>query len=571
MQTLERARLWLAHDPDPDTRRELTELIDAGSPELGERFSGPLEFGTAGLRGLLGAGESRMNRAVVRRTTDGLARHLMERGPSAREHGVVVGYDGRRMSEVFAEDTAGVLNAHGIVVHRSDGVCPTPLAAYAVKELGAVAGVMITASHNPPDYNGYKVYADNGAQIIPPADTTIARAIAGAPTADAIKLVARSDAGDLYRTFGEALAGRYLDALLALVPRAGGDRSMRIVHTSLHGVGDALVSRVLREAGFSAVFRVAEQAEPDGRFPTVAFPNPEEPGALDMALALAAKRDASLVLANDPDVDRLGAAVRTPGGSAWRQLTGNEIGVLLGHHLLQQSGGDERLVIASLVSSPWLGRIAADLGASYAETLTGFKWIANKAMELEARGKRFVFGYEEALGYTVGTVVRDKDGIGAALVLAVLAAELHARGETLLDELERIARRFGLFASRQRSLAFAGAAGKELMDEKMAALRSEPPDTLAEHRVVAINDCLRGVRTAEGRQSSLDLPPSNVLVLELAGGHRVIARPSGTEPKLKLYIDVCEPLGRDEPIDRAEARAAARIASLENALVARMA
>jgi len=552
-ESLTRARDWLAHDPDADTRRELEALLDGASDELDERFSGPLEFGTAGLRGLLGAGESRMNRAVVRRTTAGLARYLRERHPNSS---VVVGYDGRRMSEIFAGDTAAVLAAHDLRVHMSHGVCPTPIVAFAVKELGAAAGVMITASHNPPDYNGYKVYAENGAQIVPPADSEIARAIALAPPADAVPL--RETSPEHFD-----LDDRYVDALLALHPRDSGDRSLPIVHTSLHGVGDRLIRRVLGDAGFTRVFQVPEQAEPDGRFPTVAFPNPEEPGALDMALALARRENAPLVLANDPDVDRLAAAVRAGGG--YRQLTGNELGVLLGHHLLARDSGSERLVIATIVSSPWLGHIAQELGVGYAETLTGFKWIANKAMELEGSGARFVFGYEEALGYSVGTVARDKDGIGAALALAVMAAELHARGETLLDELERIARRYGLFASKQRSLAFPGAAGKAQMDERMAALREHPPAAFADHRVVDIADCQTGLRAS---RKPLDLPKSNVLVFDLEGGHRLIARPSGTEPKLKLYIDVREPLAHGEPIAAAEARAAERIAHLERAVVA---
>jgi phosphomannomutase len=550
------AKAWRDADPDADTRAELDALLAAGSPELAERFAGPLEFGTAGLRGLIGAGETRMNRAVVRRTTAGLARYLLEHVEGAAARGVVIGYDGRRQSDVFARDAAAVLAAAGIAVHLSDGLVPTPLCAFAVKELGAAAGIMVTASHNPPAYNGYKAYAGNGAQIIPPADVLIAAAIASVGPASDVSLAPL----DGVRSYGEAMKAKYLDAIGALVPRQA--RTLPIVYTPLHGVGAELFVRAFAAAGFADVQVVPEQAAPDGAFPTVAFPNPEEPGALDLALALAARLDAPLVIANDPDADRLAAAVRVAKGR-YQQLTGNEVGVLLGHHVLTRSEGADRLVISTIVSSPQLGAIARELGATAAETLTGFKWIANRAMELERTdAKRFVFGYEEALGYSVGTVVRDKDGISAALVLAALAADLHARGETLLDELARIARRFGFYASSQRSLAFPGARGAEAMAAKMDALRAAPPASIAGHAVVATSDCERGVRVAGARSEPLALPKSDVLVFELEGGHRVIARPSGTEPKMKIYFDVREPMAADEPLDAVRARALARCEAL---------
>jgi phosphomannomutase len=566
------AEAWLAHDPDPETRKELRRLIDVGSLEVVERFAGPLAFGTAGLRGLIGAGESRMNRAVVRRTTLGLGRYLLAHEPDATERGVVIGFDGRRFSAEFAADAAAVLGALGIPVHLAARLCPTPLVAFAVTALGACAGVMVTASHNPPDYNGYKVYGRNGAQIIPPADGAIARAIADAGPADAIALMGRETAvaQGMLREFGVELEARYLAALRTLDPEPATGASpraeLRIAYTALHGVGERLLRQAMTQAGFGALHSVAEQAEPDGAFPTVAFPNPEEPGALDRVLTLARDIDAALILANDPDADRLAAAVRTARGS-YRTLSGNEIGVLLGHRMLVRSTTPERaLVVATVVSSPQLGAIARTLGAHYTETLTGFKWIAHAAMAYEARGIDFLFGYEEALGYTVGDVVRDKDGIGTAMVFACLAAELWARGETLLDELERIHRRFGLFVSRQRSLTHIGSEGAARIAAMMTRLRTSPPEAIADHAVVARQDILEGKRYERGASPRpLDMPPSDVMVFELEGGHRVIARPSGTEPKIKLYFDVCEPLGPGEALSAAEARAAERLAALEKA------
>jgi phosphomannomutase len=567
---LQRARDWADSDPDPTTRAELTALIEANDPELSERFAGPLVFGTAGLRGILGAGESRMNRAVVIRTSAGLASYLLEHVPDCRERGVVVGYDGRHQSDVFARDTAAVLCAAGIAVRLSPECCPTPIVAYGVKSLGAAAGVMITASHNPPEYNGFKVYAGNGAQIIPPTDRLIAEAIAAAPPASDIPLHdlerARVDA----RLSDLDVSRAYLDEVRALSAIGSGDRSLGIAYTPLHGVGDPLLRAALSEAGFSHVHTVPEQAEPDGDFPTVAFPNPEEDGAMDLVLALARKHDCPLVLANDPDADRLAVAVRDPAGD-YVQLTGNELGVLLGAYLLAREPGSRRLVIASLVSSPMLGVIAVDHGARYAETLTGFKWITNRAMALEERdGLHFAFGYEEALGYCVGRIVRDKDGISAAVVLATHAAELYARGQTLLDELERLFRRHGLHASAQKSLKFPGAAGPEQMANLMNGFRDTPPTELGTLVVTATVDCLTSERrTAEGT-AAIELPKSDVLVFELDGGHRVIVRPSGTEPKVKIYVDVRETIADGESLDAAKARAQTTIVRLRDSVLGRV-
>lgn len=579
MSVVERAKAWAEGDPDPVTARELRDLIAtaeggdaAANKDLAERMAGPLAFGTAGLRGVLGAGESRMNRAVIRRTTSGLAHYLLATAPAlARERGVVVGYDGRRMSREFAEDTALVLAQSGIPAHLSPWPCPTPVAAYAVTRLGAAAGVIITASHNPPEYNGYKAYWSNGAQIIPPHDTGIATAIDSEPPAKEIALASMEEArrGGLVFDFPADLERAYLDAVRALSVRSDGDRSLGVVYTALHGVGDRWVRAALREAGFSRVHSVPEQAEPDGEFPTVAFPNPEEPGALDLSYALADREGAELIIANDPDVDRLAVALRGPGG-AWVQLTGNQIGVLLGHYLLTEgpaSSAPRRLVIASCVSSPMLGAIARSMGVRYEETLTGFKWIANRAMDLAAsEGLAFVFGYEEALGYTVGTLVRDKDGIGAAALLAELAAVRKAAGKTLLDELDDLARRYGLYVSRQVSITLKGQDGLEQMRTTMKALRGTPHRAIGGLAVEAVLDVAAGTRTDRGgATSALALPKSDVLVFELEGGNRIIARPSGTEPKIKFYFDLVEPLREGESTAAADGRAQDRLDELVTA------
>jgi phosphomannomutase len=571
----ERAERWIADDPDAHTQDELRALLaqpDLSMTDLADRFAGTLEFGTAGLRGVLGAGPNRMNRAVVARATWGLAQALLAGLPGAAERGVVVGGDARRMSRELSEDTAAILAAAGVRVVLFREPVPTPLVGFAVKRLRAAAGVVVTASHNPPEYNGYKVYWENAAQIVPPVDGDIAAAIARAPAA---REVPRPDL-DALRARGvvadapESLARAYLDALRALaVHPDAGDRSFEIVYTPMHGVGDALTRQALAEGGFSHVTSVPEQQRPDGSFPTVAFPNPEEKGAMDLAFALAKRKGAGLVLANDPDADRLAVAV--PEGDAYRQLTGNQVGVLIGHYLLTEKRAPRpRAVLASIVSSPLLGRIAATLGVHYEETLTGFKWIANRAIDLEAQGIEFVFGYEEALGYCVGDVVRDKDGISAALVAAEVVAVLRGRGRTVGDELDDIARRWGVFTSAQINVTRKGAAGVAAIRAMMDRLRASPPQRVGDDDVVAVADYEAGSRieVGTGRRTALTLSRSNVLTFELASGSRIIARPSGTEPKAKFYIDVREEVQPAEPVARAADRAAASMRKLADAFVA---
>ena len=591
------AERWASDDPDPTTRAEIAALLekacassgsaclvsheaDLAATDLADRFARALEFGTAGLRGVIGAGPNRMNRAVVLRTTLGLAQELAASVPDAAKRGVVVGYDGRRLSREFAEDTACVLAAAGVRAHLFPTLGPTPLIAFAVKHLGAAGGVMVTASHNPPEYNGYKVYWGNGAQIIAPIDAAIATRIEAAPPARAVPRLSLDDARGrgLVVDVAPSVTRAYLDAVRALAVHPGeGDRSISIVYTPMHGVGDELARQALAEAGFANVTSVPEQQRPDGAFPTVAFPNPEEKGAMDLSFALARKLGADLVLANDPDADRLAVAVPLASSpTGFHQLTGNQVGVLLGHYLLTErttSRPASRLVLASIVSSPLLGQIARALGARYEETLTGFKWIANRAMDLERSASpgsiEFVFGYEEALGYTAGDVVRDKDGISAAMLVAEVAAMSRARGRTILDELDAISRRYGLFVSSQVNATRKGASGVAEIAGIMARLRAAMPKRIGAYEVDAISDfeTQRRVVVATGASSTLTLPKSNVLSFELAGGSRVIARPSGTEPKVKFYFDVREAIADGEPLARAEERASAAAQALADAFV----
>lgn len=579
------AKTWLAHDPDGETCAELEESLakvaagdEAALTDLRDAFGAALEFGTAGLRGVLGAGPNRMNRAVVRRTTHGLAKALLASSPQAKERGVVIGYDGRRNSLLFAEDTACVLAAAGIRVHLFEDVAPTPLTAFALLRLNAAAAVMVTASHNPPEYNGFKVYWENGAQIIPPVDGIIASAIEEAPPADEVPLLPLDDAREqgLVQPVPPSVEGDYLAGIEALGATDDqgdpvGRRTIKIVYTAMHGVGNRLALKALAQGGFGEVHTVAEQAQPDGRFPTVAFPNPEEKGAMDLSFALATRVGADVIFANDPDADRLAIAIpsREKDGR-FTQLTGNEVGVLLGHYLLTTRTATQPAVFNSVVSSPLLGTIAKAKGAAFAETLTGFKWIANTAMRFEKeRGTTTLFGYEEALGYSVGNLVRDKDGISALAIAAELVAVLAEKKETLWDRLDGIAREFGLYVSGQRTIVRKGPDGQKELAALMERLRSQDPSTIGGYAVVRRVDFQTGsIQRADGVAETIDFPPSNVLVYELAGGSRVIARPSGTEPKAKFYVDVRVDMGAQESLDDARTRAQQALEALADAIVA---
>ncbi|HLT28559.1 MAG TPA: phospho-sugar mutase [Myxococcaceae bacterium] len=570
------AETWQRSDPDPTTAAELAALLQAedaqSAASLSDAFAMSLEFGTAGLRGILGAGPNRMNRAVVRRTTAGLARYLKQTVPDVTERGVVIGRDGRLMSAEFAEDAAAVLAAEGIPAHVFEDLAPTPLTAFTVIRLNAAAGIMVTASHNPPEYNGYKVYWGNGAQIVPPHDKGIAAAIEQVEPANEVALIARGEAASrgLWRAVGQDTIEAYHSALQDLRVHRRDQDALTIVYSAMHGVGGRWVVEAMKRAGFTRVHPVPEQQEPDGHFPTVRFPNPEEPGAMDLSIALAEKVGADLVLANDPDADRLAVLARDAAGKLVA-LTGNEVGVLLGHYLLSQDRGGAKgppAVLTTIVSSSQLGEIAKAFNAKYDETLTGFKWIANRAMELEkSDGARFLFGYEEALGYTVGTVARDKDGIGAALVFADLAAWCAGQGTTVLGYLERIQRSYGLYVASQVNFTLPGAEGLATIASIMEAFRSRPPSKVGAHAIRVRRDYRERTSVEEGTTSKLSLPPSNVLSYTTETGARITVRPSGTEPKIKYYFEHRETLNDDEPMETARTRAAAKLKELETAFL----
>ncbi|MFD8805023.1 phospho-sugar mutase [Streptomyces sp. NPDC059597] len=534
-ELIARARTWLAEDPDPETRAELSALLDAGdTAELAARFGGTLQFGTAGLRGELGAGPMRMNRAVVIRAAAGLAAYLRAKGQTGGL--VVVGYDARHKSADFARDTAAVITGAGLRAAVLPRPLPTPVLAYAIRHLGAVAGVEVTASHNPPRDNGYKVYLGDGSQIVPPADAEIAAEIdAVAALAD----VPRPESG--WEILGDEVLDAYLartDAVLA----KDSARTARTVYTAMHGVGKDVLLAAFARAGFPEPVLVAEQAEPDPDFPTVAFPNPEEPGAMDLAFAAARASSPDLVIANDPDADRCAVAVRD--GGDWRMLRGDEVGALLAEHLVRR--GARGVFAESIVSSSLLGRIAERAGVPYEETLTGFKWIAR------VEGLRF--GYEEALGYCVDPEgVRDKDGITAALLITELASELKEEGRSLTDLLDDIAVTYGLHATDQLSVRVEDLS---LIADAMRRLREQPPTRLAGLAVTSAEDLTRGTAT---------LPPTDGLRYALDGA-RVIVRPSGTEPKLKCYLEVVLPVATHADLPSARAKATELLTAIKRDL-----
>ena len=553
---LDRARAWIAADPDPTTRDELQALLDAGdNDELAERVGAELEFGTAGLRGIVGAGPNRMNRAVVIRTTRGLADHLLATDPTAAQRGVVVGFDARHSSQEFAEVTVSVLAAAGIRARWYTTPQPTPLIAFTQRYLDAAAGIVITASHNPPEYNGYKVYVEGAAQIVPPTDAAIAAGVAAVPSAADVPLAKELD-HELIEEVDDEVVDQYLRELVAARPAVDGP-DLTIAYTPLHGVGGDLMLRAFADGGYDDIHPVPSQCEPDGDFPTVNFPNPEEPGAMDAVIELGMDVAADLVIAHDPDADRLAAAV-PDGHGEFRMLSGNQIGVLLADHLLRGATADEPLVVASIVSTPMLRSVADAYGARAEYTLTGFKWICAAARELEPQGYTFVYGFEEALGSAVGTVVRDKDGIGAAVAFADLVRGLGAEGQTVLDRLAELAARDGLWVSHQLSIARPGTQGLAEISAAMESLAGRDPDGLAGHDVVASTDFREGV---DQRPSYLGY--HDLVAYDLADG-RAMIRPSGTEPKCKIYVDLRADVDVDDDLDaRAEQLRADAVAVAE--------
>jgi len=521
------AERWLDDDPDPASRDELRASIAAAlngdGADLADRFAGPLQFGTAGLRGPLRAGPNGMNRAVVRQAAAGLVAWLAAGdvpGP------LVIGYDARHGSRDFAEETARVATGAGRRALILPRPLPTPVLASAVRKQGAAAGVMVTASHNPPQDNGYKVYLSDGAQLVPPADAEIEAAIRAVGPLREVPL------GEPGEVLPESIVESYVDAAVARA-EPGGPRGLTVAYTPLHGVGASVLTEVLRRAGFVDLAVVPEQGDPDPDFPTVAFPNPEEPGAMDRVIALAAARGADLALANDPDADRCAVAVRVADGG-YRMLRGDEVGVLLADHLMRR--GVAGRYATTIVSSSLLGALCAARGQQYGETLTGFKWIVRA-------GENLVYGYEEALGYCVAPeLVRDKDGMTAMLLVCELAAGLKAVGQTLLDRLDDLAREFGVYATDQLSVRVTRLSE---ISRAMTHIRRHPPAALLDEPISDTDDLL---------------PDADVLTLRTPSA-RVVVRPSGTEPKLKAYLEVIEPVTGGD-VRAARERAAAGLAAL---------
>ncbi|KUL38626.1 phosphomannomutase [Streptomyces sp. NRRL F-4489] len=544
-----RAQAWLAEDPDPETRDELAGLIDAGRhDELAARFAGTLQFGTAGLRGELGAGPMRMNRAVVIRAAAGLAAYLKDTGQG--DGLVVIGYDARYKSADFARDTAAVMVGAGLRAALLPRPLPTPVLAFAIRHLGAVAGVEVTASHNPPRDNGYKVYLGDGSQIVPPADAGIAERIAAVRS---LADVPRPESG--WDILDDAVLTAYLERTDAVLT-PGSPRDLSVVYTPMHGVGRDTLTAAFARAGFPAPTVVAEQADPDPAFPTVAFPNPEEPGAMDLAFATARAAgpdSVDIIIANDPDADRCAVAVPAPGTpEGWRMLRGDEVGALLAAHLVRK--GAAGTFATTIVSSQLMSRIAAGADLPYTETLTGFKWLAR------VDGLRYA--YEEALGYCVDPEgVRDKDGITAALLIAELAAELKRDGRGLSDLLDELAVEFGLHATDQLSVRVDDLS---LIADAMARLRAQPPAALAGLSVTRADDLNEG---------SPALPPTDGLRYYLAGSPadgieaaRVVVRPSGTEPKLKCYLEVVVPVPDAKSLPSAREKATTTLTAIKRDL-----
>lgn len=501
---------WLNQDPDHETKAELQELIDNDDIEgLESRFHTRLEFGTAGLRGELGSGPNRMNRVLVAQTAAGLGNYLLAQSTKAS---VVIGFDGRHNSDIFAKDSAEVLAGMGIEVLLLDEMGPTPLVSFATRYLGMSAGVMVTASHNPPRDNGYKVYLGgdfNGSQIISPVDNQIAEEIAKVAETQTFDSLPKSNQ---YKIIGPEIRTAYLDSALA----AGGKvikQSLKIVYTPMHGVGWGTIEPLFARAGSEALITVDEQLQPNGDFPTVAFPNPEEPGALDLAMKLASDYNADLIIANDPDADRVALALPTANG--WQRLTGDQVGLILADEIASKATSGT--LACSIVSSSVLAKVAKHHGLDFKATLTGFKWIS--------KIPNLIFGYEEALGYCIDpNQVADKDGVSAALMLANIARREKAKGRTLWDLLDDLGQRYGFYATGQISIRVSDLS---IIAKAMSSIRTNPPKELG-GLPAAFTDMFLG---------SKDLLPTDGLRFDLADGRRVIIRPSGTEPKLKCYLE----------------------------------
>jgi len=531
---------------DPETVQEL-EAIRNDEKEVEDRFYTELSFGTAGMRGVLGAGMNRMNKYNVRRATRGLARYLLE-DPENAKRGVAIAYDSRRFSAEFAKDTALTLCAEGVPAFLFDALRPVPILSFAVRHLNAAAGVVITASHNPPQYNGYKVYGDDGAQVGPEAAEGITRYIRATDYRDCVLMDEQEalDKGLLKYIGNREVDDDYIAKVktLSINPellKTEGSK-LNIVYTPLHGSGNVPVRRLLKEIGLTNVTVVKEQEMPDPNFSTISVPNPEDPGAYGLAFKLADQVGASVIFATDPDCDRLGVAVKD-GQGEWHLLTGNDIGCVLLYYILssKQKAGTlpkNGAAVRSLVSTSLADRICESFGVAIFETLTGFKFIGEKIQQFMDSGEHtFLFGFEESYGFLSSTFVRDKDGVNASLLISEVACACMAEGITLYDKVQQIFEKYGYYLEKVTSTTLPGKDGLSRMKEIMAGLRANPPKELGGLKVTGVRDYLKGVRCSEGREEPTGLPKSDVLFFELEGGNWVCVRPSGTEPKIKLYVN----------------------------------
>ncbi len=533
---------------DEETKNELKAIANDDN-EIKERFYADLEFGTAGLRGVIGAGTNRMNIYTVRKATQGLANYILKTGK--QEQGVAIAYDSRRMSPEFADESALCLAANGIKAYVFESLRPTPELSYAVRKLGCVAGINITASHNPPEYNGYKVYWEDGAQITPPHDNGImaeVKAVTDYSTVKTMDKAAAVEAG-LYVVIGEDIDKPYIEELKKLVKHQecidAVQKDLRIVYTPLHGTGNLPVRRVLKELGFENVYVVPEQELPDGEFPTVSYPNPEAKEAFELALKLAKEKDAELVLATDPDADRLGVYVRDNNGE-YHSLTGNMSGCLLAEYEIasvkeQSTIPADGALVKSIVSTNMADAIAKAYGIELMEVLTGFKYIGQKILEFETTGKgTYLFGFEESYGCLIGTYARDKDAIVATMALCEAAAYYKTKGKNLWDAMIDIYEKYGYFKDEVISMTFKGIEGLEQIKKIMESMRANAPQSIADVKVLKVRDYKAGVitDTATGAKADSGLPSANVLYYDLEDDAWFCVRPSGTEPKIKFYFGV---------------------------------
>ena len=553
MNYLEKYNEWLNDPAISEEDKEDLRNIKNNEKEIEDRFYKDLEFGTAGLRGVIGIGTNRMNKYTVTKATQGLANYIVKK--NGQERGVAIAYDSRRMSQEFSEETALCLNANGIKTYRFDSLRPTPELSFAVRQLGCIAGIVITASHNPPEYNGYKVYWEDGAQIVEPTDKEIINEVNAITDLSTIKTMSKKEAEEkgLYNTIGKEIDDKYIDTLKKLVVNQDAinkmQKDIKIVYTPLHGTGNIPVQKILKEIGFENVYVVPEQEKPDGEFPTVSYPNPEDPKAFTLALELAKKVDADIVLANDPDADRLGVYVKDTKTGEYIQFNGNMTGNLLAEYILSQKKANGTLpangaIIKTIVSSNLTNAIAKEYNVKLFSTLTGFKNIAKIIRGFEENNNEYecLYSYEESYGCIIGTHARDKDGIVAVMTLCEAAAYYKMNGMTLWDQMNNMYKKYGYYKEKQFSITLKGAEGAEQIKKMMDDLRNNPPSEIGKYKVISVGDYNSQVihNNETGKETSTNLPKSNVLYYELEDDAWCCVRPSGTEPKIKFYMGVKE-------------------------------